>query len=332
MKVCYVVINLEHYKYFFSDLNPQESLVVLDKRSSALKIAAKKLYRDKNNPEWIFSLMLFIINRQVKLKNIDVLVVTDLAQIRFPNGFVRWLKTRYPSLKTVMMFYNKASALYGLNGNISIDSISEKDTMLPFDKIYTYDPEEAQSFGFEYYTAISDVSKLVGSVQESPCSDVFYCGSIKHEWKNGRFDAVDQVYQYLNANNVKCDFHLVISKDLQLPEREYVGTSRLPYLDVIKRSISSKAILEIVSDGQNGVTERFYDALMYNRKFITNNSSVLHHPYYNSKYMKVFEKPSDIDIKWLLNDETVEYNYDGKYTPKGMYKMLEEMWNNQRYN
>ena len=329
MNVCFVVINLDHYKYFFSDLNQHESLVVLDKKSTAVKMLATKLYKDDKNPSWIYQFMLFIISRQVKIKDVDILVVTDLAQIRFPKGFVAWLKKKYPSLKTVMMFYNKASTLYGLNGNISIEDIPEKDIMLPFDKIYSYDPEEAQSFHFEYYTAISDVSKLVSPVHETPAYDVFYCGSIKHEWKNGRFDAVDQVYQYLVSNGVKCNFHLVFSKDIPLPEREYAETERLTYLDMVRESINAKAILEIVSDGQNGVTERFYDALMYNRKFITNNKSVLYHPYYNDKYMKVFENPSDIDIQWLLREENVDYHYDGKYTPKGMYHMLEELQQQQ---
>ena len=41
--------------------------------------------------------------------------------------------------------------------------------------------------------------------------------------------------------------------------------------------------------------------------------------------MKVFEDPSEIEIEWLLDDRPVNYNYDGKYTPKGMYEMLKQI-------
>ena len=325
MKVCFVVLDLDHYKYFLSDLNDQESLVVLDKKFSVIREIAKRVSKGKEAPEWIFKATRLLMSKQADISHMDVLVVTDLAQIKLPRGFVKWMKKTNQKLKTVMMFYNKASTLYGINGNVGIDSLPDRDVMLPFDKIYTYDPDEAEAFGFEYYTAISDVSRRVSSMQSVPESDVFYCGSIRHEWKGGRFDAVDKVYQHLTANHVRCDFHLVFSKHLTLPDREYAGTQRLSYLETIKHTLASRAILEIVVDGQFGVTERFYNALMYNKKFITNNRSVRNHPYYDERFMKVFEDPSEIDIEWLLNDEPVNYHYDGKYTPKGMYEMLKNI-------
>ena len=325
MKVCFVVLNLDHYKYFLSDLNEQESLLVLDKKYSVIREIAKRTSKGKEAPEWIFKATRWLMSKQIDIDNIDILVVTDLAQIKLPRGFIRWLKKASPKLKTVMMFYNKASTLYGIDGNKSIDDFPDRDIMLPFDMIYTYDPEEAEAFHFEYYTAISDVSKYMSIVQDVPESDVFYCGSIRHEWKGGRFEAVDRVYQYLSSNNVNCDFHLVFSKSLPLPDRKYAGTQRLTYLETIKHTINARAILEIVVEGQYGVTERFYNALMYNKKFITNNKSVLQHPYYDSRFMKVFEDPSEIEIEWLLDDRPVNYNYDGKYTPKGMYEMLKQI-------
>ena len=320
--MCFVVLDMDHYKYFLSDRNEYEDLLVLDKKFSIIREISKRVSKGKVAPEWIFRLTKWLMSKQIDLANTEILVVTDLAQIKFPRGFVRWLKDNNPNLKTVMMFYNKAATLYGIDGNISVEKLSNRKIMLPFDKIYTYDQEEAKVFGFEYYTAISNVSKYTQNIPDAPRSDVFFCGSIKHEWKGGRFDLVDKAYQYLVSNNVNCDFHLIFSKNISLPDREYVGTQRLSYLETIKHTLSARAILEIVVDGQFGVTERFYNALMYNKKFITNNKAVLQHPYYDKRYMKVFKDPSEIDVKWLLSDDPVEYEYDGKYTPKGMYEML----------
>ena len=322
MNVAIVVLDMDHYKYFFSDRNEYESLIVLDKKFSVVREIAKRLYKGKLPPEWIYKITLRLMSQQADIRNTDVLVVTDLAQIKLPRGFVRWLKTQYPNLKTVMMFYNKVSTLYGIPGNISLDEFPDKDIMLPFDKIFTYDAEEAEQFGFEYFTAISNVSRFISGISDKPLSDVFYCGSVKAAWRKERFDGVDQVYRYLTANNVKCDFCVVFGKKVEMPACEYATHDRISYLEMVKRTINSRCILEIASDGKNGITERFYNALMYNKRFITNNPSVLQHPYYNPAYMKVFEKTEEIDIDWLLSDEPVDYHYDGKYTPAGLYDIL----------
>lgn len=325
MRVCFVVLDFDHYKYFLSDRNEDESLLVLDKKFSVIREIAKRVSKGKEAPEWVFKATRWLMNKTIDLAHTDILVVTDLAQIKFPRGFVKWLKKTYPHMKTVMMFYNKAATMYGINGNVGIKDFANREIMLPFDKIYTYDPEEAEAFGFEYYTAISNVSRYLADVPNVPPSDVFFCGSVKHAWKGERAEVVDSVYQYLSSNHVNCDFHLVFSKSLPLPDRPYAGTKRLSYLETIKRSVSARVILEIVVDGQCGVTERFYNALMYNKKFISNNKAVLQHPCYDPRFMRVFEDPCEIDIAWLLDDEPVDYHYDGKYTPKGMFEMLKQL-------
>ena len=241
----------------------------MDKKFSLIREAAKRVSKGKEAPEWIFKLTRWLISKQIDIDHTDILVVTDLAQIKLPRGFVKWLKQTDPKLKTVMMFYNQAAVRYGKNGNTSIGDFPDREIMLPFDRIYSYDQEEAEAFNFEYYEVISDVSNLLSTVQDTPPSDVFFCGSIKHEWKGSRFETADEVYQYLSSNHVNCDFHLVFSKDLTLPDREYAGTKRLPYLETIKRTVNTRTILEIIVDGQNGLTERFFDALMYNKKFLT---------------------------------------------------------------
>ena len=210
MNICFAVLNLDHYKYFFSDLNENESLLILGKQFSAIREISKRVSKGKLPPEWIYKATLKLVCSQVDISKIDVLAVTDLAQIKFPKGFVKWLREKYPNLKTVMLFYNKVSTLYGIPGNINMEEFPERDIMLPFDKFYTYDMEESERYGFEYFFAISDVSKYVEESAEK--SDIFYCGSLKANWRKGRFDEIDRVYKYLRSKNVNCDFHLIYGK------------------------------------------------------------------------------------------------------------------------
>ena len=330
MKTCIAILNYDHYKYFFSDRSENESLLILDKKFSIVREVAKRLFKGKIPPEWIYRWTLWLINKQVDISKMDVFVVTDLAQIKFPKGFVKWLKTKYPRMKTVMLFYNKVSTLYEIPGNINMDSFPEEDIMLPFDKIYTYDLDESERYGFEYFFAISDLSNLIEKSEESKKTDVFYCGSLKAEWRKGRFDEIDKVYKYLTNNAVNCDFHLIFGKKMELPDVEFASRKRMTYLEMIKHTIDSKAILEIVSDGKNGITERFYDALMYNKRLITNNKDIKRHPFFDSRYMLIYDDPSDISIDWLSSDAKVDYNYHGEYSPRTLFLSIEKEFSEKK--
>ena len=59
---------------------------------------------------------------------------------------------------------------------------------------------------------------------------------------------------------------------------------------------------------------RYKEAVMYNKKLLTNNSNVNLLPCYNPKYIKYFEKPEDIDIDWLLRREPVIYDYQMEFS------------------
>lgn len=46
MNVAIVVMDMDHYKYFFSDRNEHESLIVLDKKFSVVREIAKRFGLD----------------------------------------------------------------------------------------------------------------------------------------------------------------------------------------------------------------------------------------------------------------------------------------------
>jgi len=322
MKVVFIIPDSDHYRNFFSDINENESILVLGKPFSVLKRVEKKLYHNKKTPDWIYKAAYIFLNSTVDFECKNNIAFTDLALKKLPNGFVRWLKTRYPESKFILLFYNKLSTLYNLDGNLDLDVLPDKDLMQSFDKIYSYDIDEAARLGFEFYVVLSNVRKSLGNDVEADKHDVFYCGSVGAEWKMGRYNEVDKIYNFLISNGIDCDFHLVFGQKLAMPDCSYASKTRIPYLDMIRRTIGSKVILDIISDNKSGISARFYDALMYNKKYLTNNQTIKKHPYYDPKYMHVYESLDDIDLDWLRSDELVDYHYDGYFTPNGFYQKM----------
>ena len=67
--------------------------------------------------------------------------------------------------------------------------------------------------------------------------------------------------------------------------------------------------------GQVALTLRPYEAVVYNKKLLTNNKTILSFKYYNPRYMHYFEKIEDIDWNWVARKEKVNYEYEGDFSP-----------------
>ena len=83
-------------------------------------------------------------------------------------------------------------------------------------------------------------------------------------------------------------------------------------LDYIKRS---NCIVEIMDGAQDGVTLRTMEAICYNKKLLTNNKSMRESDYYKSGHIQVFESPDEIDTEFVRKRESVNYNYNGEFSP-----------------
>lgn len=327
MEVLFIIPNAEHYRYFFSDTGEHESVFILGKMFSALSRVSKKLFGDCPIPKWFYELTLACIKAKVTLKQNQVLVFTDLVQKKLPKGFVKLLRENHPEYKYVLLLYNKVSTLYGLDGNIDMTELPDQEVMLPFDRIFSYDLDEAERLRFDFAFVLSNVRKYINNSLEDTQHDVFFCGSVGAKWKISRYEEVDKLYRYLTANGVDCDFRLVFGKNIpQAHDCSYASTVRLPYLEMIRKMMQAKVVLDIAANNKIGITPRFYEALTYNKKYLTNNKAILRHPCYDPRYMRVYEDLSEIDTDWLCSKETVDYHYDGRYTPKGFYRILMEKY------
>ena len=310
----YFMINdSSHYKYAFRNINDKEKVVPVKRICGKLAAISNRCSASKMMLFKLINLLLF----RKRLNSQDIVCFTDGAFRILPKGFVNWLRGQY-NIKTVLLLYNKVSLIYGLDGNVQMQVLEKKDEYLPFDLIYSYDLDDVRQLGFKYAEIYSRIEEY-NLKDNNVAFDVYYCGSISKSWKLTRFEYVNSTYRHLIEAGVKCDFHLVCENGISVNECVFLDGKRIPYNDVIKQTIDSNCILEIVSNGKYGATFRYFEALAYNKKLLTNNYRITELPFYNKKYMRIFSDPAEIDIDWCKAKENVDYGYNDDFSPANFY-------------
>jgi hypothetical protein len=163
-----------------------------------------------------------------------------------------------------------------------------------FDRIYTFDPLDAQDYNFSYRPLFAvRSSKPSGLTDDSrarnlknPC--IYFVGT-------GRFERVLRLAGFLRSNKgLSIRSHIfvnltaqnvlyqIFSALLRVPSGVKFSTKKLSYDDYITGLSNSSACIDFEHPKQSGVTMRSIETLLYGKKLITSNSHIktlkLYHP------------------------------------------------------
>ena len=176
-------------------------------------------------------------------------------------------------------------------------------------RVLTYDRNDADKYGFEWigYRIYSDWEFIK---PDDRISDCYYVGFNKGD----RESIVQSVYNRMKASGINTRFDIV--SDTQNPNQEpqYLKAG-IPYSDVVSRVKSTNCIIEILQKNQHSQSLRWFEAIAYNKKLLTNNVNVRDLPYYDERYMKYFKEADDIDLEWVSKVEIINYGYHNEFSP-----------------
>lgn len=181
---------------------------------------------------------------------------------------------------------------------------------IKFDYIFTFDPADAQKYDFIFYDVPFSMFPISKTFDVK--NDLFFVGTA-----NNRLKQLLQIYE--SGMTHQANVLYIINKVKKLAQKHsktIVYNKRIPYSKVIEIDNISNCILEVISANQSGASLRYYEAICYNKKLLTNNKNVVNLPFYNPDYIHVFEKPEDIDWEWVKKREPIDYHYDGRFSPK----------------
>ena len=155
-----------------------------------------------------------------------------------------------------------------------------------------------------------------------PHSDVVFVGAAKD-----RLPLIRQLYHRFTNAGLKCDFYVTeVPESERLDDGIVYGDKNLTFPEYIAREVASDCLLEILQKGSTGRTYRMMEAIIYNKKLITNCPEIKDTPYYNKDYVLYFEDEGQITADCVNKDiGIVDYNYQNDFSPIKYLKFLDEI-------
>ena len=196
--------------------------------------------------------------------------------------------------------------------------VNDKPKFKYFDQIYSFDPADSKTCGFNFLS--SYYSKFDIHCDGEINTGVYFCGADK-----GRIDNLLKIYETLTNNGIECSFHVrnVSKKKQKYSDSIHYFSKAIAYSDVVNELNKFSCLLDLTQSNQAGVTIRYYEAVCYNKKLLTDNAFVKELPFYNPEYMKVFKSVDDIDIEWIKKPMNIDYGYDGRFSPLNLLDRIQ---------
>ena len=226
-------------------------------------------------------------------------------------GFIEFLKDEFLNSKFTVFFQDLISIKKGININ---------DYIKVFDLLISFDHKEARKYNIEYFPLVNSKTKLDLSSTLNE-SDIYFLGAAKN-----RLDEILSVFKILKENNLKCDFYITgVPKEKQKYAGDIHYIDSMSYYDNLKHLVKSKSILEIMQMGGHGYTQRMVEAIIYDKKIITNNPEVKYAPFYNPQNILTFNSREEItnNILFFENfNRIANHKYKNEISPLRLLEFI----------
>lgn len=222
-----------------------------------------------------------------RLYQYDTVIIFDTA---LANVYSNYIIDRYPNIRIIIWYSNPVCT------TIAPAKFNKQCELWSFDK------NDCNKYGMKWNTQFY-CSPFEGS-NERISSDICFVGQDK-----GRREQINNVAHICQENNLKTDFIIVDNPKLI---HLNIRNKYIPYEDIVRSHyLHSRAILDVVQQGQQGLTLRPLECLFLNKKLITNNSDIVNYDFYRMENQLVINDFADFDGR-LLRDflESNECCYD----------------------
>ena len=232
---------------------------------------------------------------------------------RLPLEYIQYLKKSYKNSKCILLYRDLRSVTARLYPNHVDNSI--------FDYQMSIDRQECINYGMVYFDEFE--SKIEVPVSDNyPESDVFFAGKAKD-----RLDRLMQAYHIFTNAGLKCKFYLmnVEKKDqIALPGIQY-SNSLMPYTEMLYHTVNSRCVLEINQKEAVGYTSRFLEAVMFNKRLITDNQDVIKSSFYNPENILCIHSMDEIVPSFVTCKKNVDYHYNNEFSPINLIHQIDNL-------
>lgn len=183
--------------------------------------------------------------------------------------------------------------------------------------IFTFEKDDCKKYNLNYNPQLYPYlyNKPQNINEEYDC---YFCAADKN-----RTQTLIKIKKALEKNNVSYKFRILLKKHKKynFDKNDVKGITfmekSIPYEQLINEAFKSKAILEIVQEGQNGFTWRVFESIFYDKKLITNNKSLKDYDFYHPNNIFILDNNYDKIKEFLAKpfikiDNEIKEKYDYK--------------------
>lgn len=180
-------------------------------------------------------------------------------------------------------------------------------------EVWTFAEEDACELDFKYggtfYNPIlkEHIERIAKEHTEN--ADLLFVGTDK-----GRKGFLMKLKQKLCPQGIKCDFR-VVDNFKSLYNKDF--SREVSYTKLCSLVKSSKALLDVVQDNQFGLTIRFMEALLFEKKIVTTNQSITwNKDFKDNPNVYVLSKDNINELNSFINKTFISYPSEliGKYS------------------
>lgn len=119
-------------------------------------------------------------------------------------------------------------------------------------------------------------------------------------WEN-REEKIDKFIESLSKKNIELSIHIQYyhKSEIKNPKIKYLK-NRITFLENLKNVEEADVLLDFVDPVHNGLSIRFFEALYYKKKVITDNLMVRNYDFYHTNNIFVLENNNYQDVEAFL--------------------------------
>ncbi|EGP4838072.1 oligosaccharide biosynthesis protein Alg14 [Enterococcus faecium] len=197
----------------------------------------------------------FIKSARQQLANYQLIVFLDYG---FDMEMARRVRP-FTNAKIVLFFWNHFKAEHEA-------MLKQAQDEPAIDEIYHFDFLEAKELGLKHNSSF--YSKHMNLSSSEPKTDLFFGAT-----NNGRKERAESYKQEFIKRDVTTNYFI-------LPHRGNEQPGYLTYEEYLKKTGESRGILELLREGQQGVTLRTFESMYFQKKLVTDNQAIAHYHFY----------------------------------------------------
>lgn len=246
------------------------------------------------------------------LRKYDVII---LFECTYPLEIIEYIRKRNTKCKLIYWLWNSVDKM---GKSFMYDGYTEFCKILKLRKeknfeVWSFDKKDCKYYGLKYN---NQVAMNLNLEETSIKRDIFFCGMDK-----GRIVLLMKLSDIFKENNISYEFLILANKGKKYNynEKKYIIYEPLEYKKVIEKELESKCILDIVQEGQGGITWRPLEAMFYKKKLVTNYKNIKEYDFYNKNNIFIIGIDDMKNIKDFLERpyENISKEIINKYLAKG---------------